>query len=202
MIDNCTSHTAPFPGLSKKRKNKCYLNCIRLLFRSNLDLILSVGGVFDELNSYIFLLSDSQSKISTSKSPEQESKENKNMKLSSPVKSAKKSKTTTSKPVLKRKHSLENPLFDQPYEKRTKADESSTQRKLCDKVKVKLESNSATENQNKRVSTGSDVTSSKPDMKSPISDQNKNVKTKKLLKNVDPNQKTILQYFLSQSNPV
>ena len=122
------------------------------------------------------------------------------MKLSSPVKSAKKSKTTPSKPVLKRKHSLE--MSDQAYEKRTKADDSSTKRKLCDKVKVKLESNSATENQNKRVSTENDVTSSKPDMKSPISDQNKNVKTKKLLKNVDPNQKTILQYFLSQSNPV
>ena len=161
-----------------------------------------MGGVFDELNSYIFLLSDSQSKISISKSPEQESKENKNMKLSSPIKSAKKSKTTTSKPVLKRKHSLENPMSDLPHEKRTKADESSTKRKTCDKVKVKLGRNSATENQNKRVSTGSDVTSSKPDMKSPISDQNKNVKTKKLLKNVDPNQKTILQYFLSQSNPV
>ena len=90
---------------------------------------------------------------------------------------------TTSKPVLKRKHSLENPLSDQPHEKMTKVDEISIKRKTCDKVKVKLGSNSGvSENPNKRVSTGSDVTSPKPDIKSPISDQNKNVKTKKLLK--------------------
>jgi hypothetical protein len=153
-----------------------------------------VSGSTDRCTLFISIDIFPGAKSKSSKSPDSDSKENQK---SSSVKSPKKSKTTP-KPVFKRKSCLEN--SDQPPEKRPKSDEKSVKRKSCEKLKVKLNSNA---NQNKkRLSTGSDITSPKPDLISPVSDQNKNVKTKKHLKKVDPNQKSILQYFLSPPKPV
>ena len=132
---------------------------------------------------------------SISKSPDFESKENRTSKLSSPIKSqvGTSPKTTASKQVFKRKRSLENSSSDQAQQKKSKSDQLLVQRKSNANPNVSSQ---------KLLTNGSDVTCPKPDLKSPTSDQNKNVKTKKLMKNVDPNQKTILQYFISQSSPV
>jgi hypothetical protein len=120
-------------------------------------------------------------------------------------------KSDSSLPVSTRKRSRSD-SEDQPLEKKPKVVENkvSSPRKSVDKLKVKLsEKNrkrlSDTENANLKPNPIS-ASPKPPNSETPkgtISSQEKKIgKTKKLLKPVDPNQKSILQYFLSSSNPL
>ena len=120
-------------------------------------------------------------------------------------------KSDSSLPVSTRKRSRSD-SEDQPLEKKPKVVDNkvSSPRKSVDKLKVKLSENnrkrlSDTENANLKPNPIS-ASPKPPNSETPkgtISSQEKKIgKTKKLLKPVDPNQKSILQYFLSSSNPL
>ena len=125
-------------------------------------------------------------------------------------------KSDSSLPVVANRKRARSDSEDQqpPKKKRKMVEKGSNKRRSVDKVKVKL-----SDKNRKRLSDGvkqnSELTPISKPPKEPISEspkgliskspkslKDKNIgKTKKSLKAVDPNQKTILQYFLSSSTP-